>query len=52
MFLTKKKHPAENLSAFRHLRKLKCITKTVYNTIGSKILFKKSMRKNNSLKTY
>ena len=40
MFLTKKKHPAENLSAFRHLRKLKCITKTVYNTIGSKILFK------------
>ena len=36
-----KKHPAENLSAFRHLRKLKCITKTVYNTIEGNILFKR-----------
>ena len=40
MLLTKKKHSAENLSAFRHLRKLKCITKTVCSTIESNILFK------------
>ena len=35
-----KKHPAGNLSAFRCLRKLKCITKTVYNTVEGNILFK------------
>ena len=44
MLLTKKKHPAGNLSAFRHLRKLKCITKTVCNTIEGKILFKEEIK--------
>ena len=39
-FLNKKKHPAGSMSAFHHLRKLKCITKTEYNTTERYFLFK------------
>ncbi len=38
--MKQEKRSAGNLSAFRHLRKLKCITKTIHYTIKCFILFK------------